>query len=239
MIPQDSVNIEAHAAIRTPALESLHRRSAMEEAPEDFVGSLLRDSPEALPTTTSRGLDDTHGPLNVQPLRSRMRPPVPRTVAPKPSKGKSTKEPPTLEEVKAKTIPELITNYQLRQICNYYEVPDEVKTRIPLGGESVDAPSTKTEAPKEGEPEGTTVSTFRVTSLFWEFFNYGLRFPMLGFVEEVLITLDRALGQLIPFAWLVLAVFQVACLSVGVVPNIVLFNVMYNVLHKVLEINEN
>ncbi|GAA0183128.1 hypothetical protein LIER_30599 [Lithospermum erythrorhizon] len=85
------VNIEAHATIRTPALESFHRRSTMEEAPEDFVGSFLRDSLEALPTSTSSGLDDSQGLLNVQPLRSRMGPTAPRTIAPKPLKGKSTK----------------------------------------------------------------------------------------------------------------------------------------------------
>ncbi|GAA0175882.1 hypothetical protein LIER_28977 [Lithospermum erythrorhizon] len=83
-----------------------------------------------------------------------------------------------------------------------------MKACIPLEGESVDAPSTKIEAPKDGEPEVS------------------------GFVEEVLVTLDLDPGQLMPFAWLGLTVFQVACLSVGVVPNITLFSMMYNVIHK-------
>ncbi|GAA0159257.1 hypothetical protein LIER_16078 [Lithospermum erythrorhizon] len=40
-----SVNIETHASIPTLSLASLYRRSAMDDAPEDFVGSLLRDGP--------------------------------------------------------------------------------------------------------------------------------------------------------------------------------------------------
>ncbi|GAA0155748.1 hypothetical protein LIER_13407 [Lithospermum erythrorhizon] len=151
MIPLGSVNIEAQAAIRTPTLESLHLRSAMEETPKDFVGSFLRDSHEALPTSTSPGLDDSQDPLNVQPLHSSMGPPALRLVAPKPSNEKSTKEPPTLEEVKAKTIPGLITDYQLCQIRNHYGIPDPAKTRIPLEGESVDNPSTKRHAPQRPE----------------------------------------------------------------------------------------
>ncbi|GAA0140801.1 hypothetical protein LIER_02088 [Lithospermum erythrorhizon] len=35
-----------------------------------------------------------------------------------------------------------------------------------------------------------------------------------------------------PFASLVLTVFQVACLAVGIVPNLALFCTMYNVIHK-------
>ncbi|GAA0155147.1 hypothetical protein LIER_12942 [Lithospermum erythrorhizon] len=69
MITQGSVNIEAHASIQTPALESLHNRSVMKEAPEDFLGSLLRDSSEAPPSTTSPDLDDSQDPLDVMPLR--------------------------------------------------------------------------------------------------------------------------------------------------------------------------
>ncbi|GAA0143264.1 hypothetical protein LIER_03989 [Lithospermum erythrorhizon] len=86
----------------TPPFKSLsyrafYRRSAMEEEPQDFVGSLLKDSPEALHTAISPDLDDSRAPLDVQPLRSRMRPPTPRPIIPKPSKGKSSKEPHTLE----------------------------------------------------------------------------------------------------------------------------------------------
>ncbi|GAA0154871.1 hypothetical protein LIER_12725 [Lithospermum erythrorhizon] len=73
---------------------------------------LARDSPEAHYTPTSPDLDDSKAPLDVQPLRSRIGPPLDKARASvsKPSKGKSSKEAPTLEEVKAKTIPVLITD---------------------------------------------------------------------------------------------------------------------------------
>ncbi|GAA0138847.1 hypothetical protein LIER_00512 [Lithospermum erythrorhizon] len=195
----------------------------MEEAPEDFVGSLLRDNPEANPSHTSPDLDDSHAPPEVQPLRSRMGPPPERVrvPVPKPSKGKSSKEksskePPTLEEVKIKTI------------------PDQLRTPIPLEGKSIDTPSMKINTPQgpKALSKGTSASISKDTTLFWEFFNYGLRLSVLGFVDEVLMTLDHDAGQLMPFAWLVLTVFQVACPSVGVLPDLALFSVMYNVIHK-------
>ncbi|GAA0163409.1 hypothetical protein LIER_43641 [Lithospermum erythrorhizon] len=138
-VAEGPVNIKAYASIQTPALTSLYRRSAMEEALEDFVGSLLRDSLEAPPTTTSPDLDDSRAPLDVQPLCSRMGSPSDkaRVSVSKSSKGKSSKEPPTLEEVKAKTIPALITDYQLRQIRKHYDIPDVV-----------DTPSIKKDAPQ-------------------------------------------------------------------------------------------
>ncbi|GAA0163194.1 hypothetical protein LIER_19119 [Lithospermum erythrorhizon] len=76
MIPQGSVNIEAHVSIQTPVLTSLHHRSAMEEGNKDFVGSLLRDSLEASSPPNSSNLDDSQAPLDVMPLKSRMGPPV-------------------------------------------------------------------------------------------------------------------------------------------------------------------
>ncbi|GAA0168503.1 hypothetical protein LIER_23208 [Lithospermum erythrorhizon] len=74
MFPHDSVDIEAHGSIPTPSLTNLHHRSAMEETPEEFVGSLLRDSLEAPPTSTSPYLGNSQITLDVQPLRSRMGP---------------------------------------------------------------------------------------------------------------------------------------------------------------------
>ncbi|GAA0144226.1 hypothetical protein LIER_42794 [Lithospermum erythrorhizon] len=55
---------------------------------------------------------------------------------------------------------------------------------------------------------------------------------MSGFVDELLVSLDRSPGQLMPFTWLVLTVFQVACLSIEVIPNLALLSIMYNVMHK-------
>ncbi|GAA0170006.1 hypothetical protein LIER_24367 [Lithospermum erythrorhizon] len=95
----------------------------------------------------------------MMPISSRMGPhaDVPiiknsKDVILEPSKGKAAKEPPTLENVKEKTIAGLIIDYQLRQLMS--------------------------------------------------------------------------------FAWLALTVFQLACLAVGVLPNMTLFSTMYNVIHK-------
>ncbi|GAA0140473.1 hypothetical protein LIER_01812 [Lithospermum erythrorhizon] len=167
-----------------------------------------------------------------------MGPPPDKVRAPvsKPSIGKTSKEPQILEEVKTKTVPGLITDYQLRQISNHYCIPDIVKTRIPLEGEIVDTPSTNTDAPQGPEvlPDGTPAPIFKDTTLFWESFNYGLRLLVSGFVDEVLMSLDRAPGQLMPFDWLVMSIFQVACLSIGVLPIMAMFSVMYNIIHKAI-----
>ncbi|GAA0146169.1 hypothetical protein LIER_06186 [Lithospermum erythrorhizon] len=152
----------------------------MEEGNEDFVGSLLRDSPETIFTLISTNLDNSQAPLDVMPISSRMGPPAdvplpsnPKASNPEHSEDKSLKE--QLEKVKAKTVPRLITSYKLRQIHSHYDIPNEVKTRIPLEGESVDTPSTKVPPPTEGTPTFTS----RDTTLFLEFFNYGLRLPIL------------------------------------------------------------
>ncbi|GAA0162270.1 hypothetical protein LIER_18398 [Lithospermum erythrorhizon] len=92
----------------------------------------------------------------------------------------------------------------------------------------MDTPSTKAAVPWEGTPAPLSLDT----TLFWEFLNYGLLLLVSGFVDEALVTLDRSPGQLIPFAWLVLTIFQVGCLAFGVIPNMALFSVMYNVIHK-------
>ncbi|GAA0152878.1 hypothetical protein LIER_11246 [Lithospermum erythrorhizon] len=128
----------------------------MEEGNEDFVGSLLRDSPETTSPSNPLSLDDSQAPLDVMPISSRMGPPAdmpiakkPKATNPKPSKGKSSKEPPTLQSFKVKIVLGLIIEYQLPPIRNYYDIPDEVMTRIPLEGESVDTTSTKVAPSKE------------------------------------------------------------------------------------------
>ncbi|GAA0142552.1 hypothetical protein LIER_42730 [Lithospermum erythrorhizon] len=100
---------------------SLHRHSTMSQTSDEFVGSLLRDSPDTtnvgnVPRVDSANVDDSQGPLNVMPLPISNAPsnnvPVVQgsKVAPlEASKGKWSKDPPTSEQVKAKTIPGLIT----------------------------------------------------------------------------------------------------------------------------------
>ncbi|GAA0158586.1 hypothetical protein LIER_38689 [Lithospermum erythrorhizon] len=132
----------------------------MSQTFDEFVGSLLRDSPEASNIAVGSGptyphVDDSQGPLDVMPLRSLMGPPadVPpargsSVAQPKPPKGKGSKEPPTLDQVRAKTIPGLITEVQLQAIRNHYDFHEGVKTRIPDEGENINTPSTKAEAPQ-------------------------------------------------------------------------------------------
>ncbi|GAA0152663.1 hypothetical protein LIER_11084 [Lithospermum erythrorhizon] len=53
----------------------------IQETSDEFVGSLLRDSPEASNVATGSGqpspnMDDSQGPLDVMPLRSIMGPPA-------------------------------------------------------------------------------------------------------------------------------------------------------------------
>ncbi|GAA0169342.1 hypothetical protein LIER_40737 [Lithospermum erythrorhizon] len=142
----------------------------MSQTSDEFVGSLLRESPEVTNVVAGSGVnspnvEDSQGPLDVVPLRSLMGPPAdvpvaqgPRVNPPETSNGKGSKDP--------------------------------------------------------------------------QAWIYGLRLPVVGFVEEVLVTLYRAPGQLMTFAWLLLKVFQVACLVVGVSPNLALFCTIYNVIHK-------
>ncbi|GAA0184827.1 hypothetical protein LIER_32115 [Lithospermum erythrorhizon] len=140
IFPQGNINIDDHTSLPTPALESLHRRSTMSQTSDEFVGSLLRDSPEMTVATgigaNSPNVDDSEGP---------------RVTLPEASKGKGSKEPPSLESVKAKTLPGLITKVQLLAIRNHYDFLEVVQTRILDKREDIDTPTTKTEVPKEGQ----------------------------------------------------------------------------------------
>ncbi|GAA0183244.1 hypothetical protein LIER_42364 [Lithospermum erythrorhizon] len=82
------INIEAHISIPTPALANLQRRSAMSQSSDDF-GPL-----DAVPLHSVIG-----PPADVPPIQDSQVPP------PDISKGKGSKEPASLESVKAKTIP--------------------------------------------------------------------------------------------------------------------------------------
>ncbi|GAA0154467.1 hypothetical protein LIER_12439 [Lithospermum erythrorhizon] len=77
-------------------------------------------------------MDDSQGFLDVMPLRSIIGPPanVPPTrgqqvTQSETSKSKRSKDPPTLDQVRAKTVPGLITEAQLRAIRNHYDFSDE------------------------------------------------------------------------------------------------------------------
>ncbi|GAA0138490.1 hypothetical protein LIER_00229 [Lithospermum erythrorhizon] len=161
-IREGNINIDCHASIPTPALESLHRQSLMSRTFDEFVDSLLRDSPEASNVATGSGkpspnMDDSQGPLDVMPLQSIMGPPanVPPTrsqqvTQTETSKSKRSNDPPTLDQVIAKTVPGLIPEVQLCAIRNHYDFFDGVKTRISDEGENIDTPTMKVEASEEG-----------------------------------------------------------------------------------------
>ncbi|GAA0153160.1 hypothetical protein LIER_43210 [Lithospermum erythrorhizon] len=119
-LKEGNINIDDHASIPMPTLESLQRRSTMSQTSDELVGSLLRDRPE---TTNAAGdsradspnVDDSQGPLDVMPLRSLMGPPEYVPVAQgsqvallETSKGKRSKDPSQFRESKAKTIPDIV-----------------------------------------------------------------------------------------------------------------------------------
>ncbi|GAA0139513.1 hypothetical protein LIER_35101 [Lithospermum erythrorhizon] len=205
-----------------PVLQRSHEEVRLARAVAEIGGI----APKPTRVSVPRILDDSQAHLDVQPLNSQMGPPPPRPAVLKSSKGKPAKDQPTLEEVRAKTVPGTITDFQLRQIRKHYGFPKEVKTRIPVEGENVDSPLVLIRPSTEGVPKEASNPTSQDTSLFWEFFNYGLRPPVSSFVDEVLTTVDWAPGQLMSFLYLILTVFQVACLAVEVIPNVELFSVM-------------
>ncbi|GAA0175722.1 hypothetical protein LIER_41964 [Lithospermum erythrorhizon] len=74
--------------------------------------------------------------------------------------------------------------------------------RTTLSGKSVDNPAANPTANKGDLMEKG------YTPFFLEFFNYGLRLPATAFVNSVSAAIDRAPGQLGPFAWGTLKTFQ-------------------------------
>ncbi|GAA0157003.1 hypothetical protein LIER_38386 [Lithospermum erythrorhizon] len=131
----------------------------------------------------------------------------------------------TLEGFRKVIVTNAVATGHLRHIRDHYGVEIVVKVKIPLAGETIDAPLVDPTAGR-GDPmvEG-------YTPICWEFMNYGIRLPASTFINSVLTAIDRAPGQLGPFAWASLTAFQVVCLSVGVVPSLNLFSRIFNVAH--------
>ncbi|GAA0184877.1 hypothetical protein LIER_32165 [Lithospermum erythrorhizon] len=112
------------------------------------------------------------------------------------------KESQKLDGFLRKTTGSIVAKGHLRHLRNHYSIHQKVLMRIPLEGEMPDRPQ------KEG-----------YTPVFWEFFNYSIRLQASSLINTLLSSIDRAPGQLGPFAWATLTTFQVGCLSVGIVPN--------------------
>ncbi|GAA0139628.1 hypothetical protein LIER_01134 [Lithospermum erythrorhizon] len=101
----------------------------------------------------------------------------------------------TLEGFRRKTTRSVILKGHLSHLCNHYNIHKDILMRIPLTGETHDLL-------EDG-----------YTPMFLEFFNYRLRLQASTFVNSVLSSIDRAPGQLGPFAWVTLMAFQVGWLS--------------------------
>lgn len=120
-----------------------------------------------------------------------------------------------------------ITSTCLGPLRRHYDIPQEVSIRAAVGEEGPDMAFIP-DLPGAVESGGYA----GYTSVFWEALNYGLRFPVSDFVNEVLAAVDRAPGQIHPFSWLILTVFQIACQIAEVSPTLALFSKMYRVQHK-------
>ncbi|GAA0139564.1 hypothetical protein LIER_01082 [Lithospermum erythrorhizon] len=60
-----------------------------------------------------------------------------------------------------------------------------------------------------------------------------MRLPFSSFVNNLIITLNRATGQLNPIGgWLNVTIFEVACKIAGVEPSVSLFSALFNITHE-------
>ncbi|GAA0165138.1 hypothetical protein LIER_20615 [Lithospermum erythrorhizon] len=107
--------------------------------------------------------------------------------------------------VENSTPPDL-TDDQLDGITSYFSIPiTKVDTRITLPGEKLYLPRIE-----EGSEDPDLM--FGYTTLYVKAFSFGRRLPFSRFVNDLLITLNRAPGQLLPIGgWLNITIFEVAC----------------------------
>ncbi|GAA0170938.1 hypothetical protein LIER_25090 [Lithospermum erythrorhizon] len=116
---------------------------------------------------------------------------------------------------------------KLNGFSTYFSIPfDEVDTRLLFPGDQVILP--RIEAGYT-DPD----LTHGYTAVYVESFSYGMRLPFSCFLNNVLITLNRAPGQLNPIGGgLNMTIFEVACRIVGVKPTISLFSALYMKIFK-------
>ncbi|GAA0158125.1 hypothetical protein LIER_15230 [Lithospermum erythrorhizon] len=88
------------------------------------------------------------------------------------------------------------------------------------------------EGTDEDTPRRRDASGRRIHPSLLGVFNYGLRLRASPFIDSLLSTIGRPLGELGPFSWVTLTAFQVGYLSVGVAPNLNLFSKIFNVIHQ-------
>ncbi|GAA0149049.1 hypothetical protein LIER_08321 [Lithospermum erythrorhizon] len=80
----------------------------------------------------------------------------------------------------------------LRYLREHYGIDTGVKTRIPIAGETIDAPMVNPAA-KGGDPMERGY-----IPICWEFLNYDLRLPASTFLNSVLMTIDHAPNHPLP-----------------------------------------
>ncbi|GAA0156245.1 hypothetical protein LIER_38243 [Lithospermum erythrorhizon] len=85
----------------------------------------------------------------------------------------------TLEGFRSRTMKSAVARGHLRHHRDHYSIDPKVSMRVPLEGETIDAPSEE-----------------RFTTILWEFLNYGLWLRASPFVNSLLSAIGRA-----PVSW--------------------------------------
>ncbi|GAA0152849.1 hypothetical protein LIER_11224 [Lithospermum erythrorhizon] len=75
--------------------------------------------------------------------------------------------------------------------------------------------------------------TFGYTFVYVEAFSHGIRLPFSPFVNNILIAINRAPGQLRPIGgWLNVTIVEVVCRMCGIEPTVSLFSILFFVSYK-------
>ncbi|GAA0141924.1 hypothetical protein LIER_42689 [Lithospermum erythrorhizon] len=111
-----------------------------------------------------------------------------------------------------------LTEDQLDSLTRYFAIPlEKVDTCLAILREQLYLPHIK-------ENSTDRDLTFGYTSVYVEAFSYGIRLPFSPFVNNLLTTINRVPGQLLPIgSWLNVTLFYVACRMCGIEPIVSLF----------------
>ncbi|GAA0169920.1 hypothetical protein LIER_24298 [Lithospermum erythrorhizon] len=125
-----------------------------------------------------------------------------------------------------KSIPPNLTDDELDGITSYFSIPhDKVDTRLALRGDQLYLPLIENNFAVHDLTPGYTL-------VYVEVFTYGMRLPLFSFVNNYLISINRALGQLTPIGgWLNVTIFEIICRICGVEPTVSLFSALFFISH--------
>ncbi|GAA0150378.1 hypothetical protein LIER_09331 [Lithospermum erythrorhizon] len=90
-----------------------------------------------------------------------------------------------------KSLPIDVEQSHLNHLREYFSIPTSVEKRLPLGADQVYHPLVV-----RGIADGPL--SLGCTSVYIEFFTYGVRFPFSSFTNDLLIALNRALARFAP-----------------------------------------